>query len=368
MRVVLEQHPVDVGAGVALVGVADHVLAVVPAARAPPRHLRPAGNRRRPGPEAPTPRSLPLSKRAASPGRARVPGSPRARHRRQARERGPRRVARGSPASIPPPPRGATSRRRPAPAPRSTARGSTRAASRVILRPSRPDRAHVQRSTPCLGTADPSGSRRSGGRRTPRHPDARVACLDTRHGRSTAGERRPEVADSVHASLVADSRHSAQGRTTRVPDKGPSPLGAIGHPAYVCYAELGSTSARPEAARRSVSIGRVAGIDIRVHASFPLSALFLAAPPRSPGVVDSLLWLVVIFACVVVHELAHCVGGAPGSVVHEMLLPIGGVSKLEHLPDVSRAAAPCAPARGSSRRAPTSAPGRGHAGASVVAW
>jgi stage IV sporulation protein FB len=86
-----------------------------------------------------------------------------------------------------------------------------------------------------------------------------------------------------------------------------------------------------------MSIGRIAGIDIRVHATFVLLiALFALAgtAPESPGVVGSLLWLVAIFACVLVHELAHCfVGRSRGAVVHEIvLLPIGGVSKLEHLP------------------------------------
>ena len=54
--------------------------------------------------------------------------------------------------------------------------------------------------------------------------------------------------------------------------------------------------------------------------------------------VGSLLWLVAIFACVLVHELAHCfVGRSRGAVVHEIvLLPIGGVSKLEHLPENPR--------------------------------
>ena len=57
--------------------------------------------------------------------------------------------------------------------------------------------------------------------------------------------------------------------------------------------------------------------------------------PEGPGVAISLLWLVLIFSCVVVHELAHCFVGRPrGAVVHEIvLLPIGGVSKLEHLPE-----------------------------------
>ncbi len=88
----------------------------------------------------------------------------------------------------------------------------------------------------------------------------------------------------------------------------------------------------------SFRLGRIAGIEIRVHVTFfLLVALFVFAGTQagSPGVVSSLSWLVVIFSCVVVHELAHCVvGRARGAVVHEIvLLPIGGISKLEHLPE-----------------------------------
>ena len=88
----------------------------------------------------------------------------------------------------------------------------------------------------------------------------------------------------------------------------------------------------------SFGVGRISGIEIRVHYTFfllvPLFALAGSAP-EGPGVAASLLWLVLIFACVVVHELAHCLVGRPrGAVVHEIvLLPIGGVSKLEHLPE-----------------------------------
>jgi Zn-dependent protease len=78
-----------------------------------------------------------------------------------------------------------------------------------------------------------------------------------------------------------------------------------------------------------------------VHATFvflvPLFVL-VGDAPGGPGVPVALAWLVMIFACVVVHELAHCfVGRARGAVVHEIvLLPIGGVSKLERLPDRPR--------------------------------
>ena len=99
---------------------------------------------------------------------------------------------------------------------------------------------------------------------------------------------------------------------------------------------------RPGARRRwSFPIARVAGIQIRVHASFfVLVALFVlaGAAPKGPGVPDALAWLVMIFACVVLHELAHClVGRRRGLVVHEIdLLPIGGMSRLESLPQTPR--------------------------------
>jgi Zn-dependent protease len=90
--------------------------------------------------------------------------------------------------------------------------------------------------------------------------------------------------------------------------------------------------------RLSVSIGHVLGIDIRVHATFLLLvALFALAysAPGEAGVAAGLAWLAVIFACVIVHELAHSlVARRRGGVVHEIvLLPIGGVSKLERLPE-----------------------------------
>jgi Zn-dependent protease len=96
-----------------------------------------------------------------------------------------------------------------------------------------------------------------------------------------------------------------------------------------------------ERRRWSFPIGRVADIQIRVHVSFfLLVALFVMAgvAPKGPGVGAALAWLVMIFACVVFHELAHClVGRRHGLVVHEIdLLPIGGVSRLETFPQNGR--------------------------------
>ena len=88
----------------------------------------------------------------------------------------------------------------------------------------------------------------------------------------------------------------------------------------------------------SFPIARVAGIAIRVHLSFLiLVALFVVAAP-DPGVGSALLsvaWLLAIFGCVVVHEFAHSlVARSRGVGVHEiLLLPLGGVSKMERLPE-----------------------------------
>ncbi len=82
----------------------------------------------------------------------------------------------------------------------------------------------------------------------------------------------------------------------------------------------------------------MAGIDIRLHFTFLLLvALFAVASsgPDGPGLVLGLLWLATIFACVVVHELAHSlVARRRGATVQDIvLLPIGGISRLENLPE-----------------------------------
>ncbi len=78
-----------------------------------------------------------------------------------------------------------------------------------------------------------------------------------------------------------------------------------------------------------------------MHATFFLLVpLFVLAGTRRGARASptSLVWLVTIFACVVFHELAHClVGRRRGLVVHEIdLLPIGGVSRLETFPETPR--------------------------------
>lgn len=78
-----------------------------------------------------------------------------------------------------------------------------------------------------------------------------------------------------------------------------------------------------------------------MHISFLLLVALFALVAPEPGLVGaaaSVGWLIAIFACVVVHELAHClVARSRGGEVEEILLfPLGGVSKLHHLPESPR--------------------------------
>jgi Zn-dependent protease len=75
-----------------------------------------------------------------------------------------------------------------------------------------------------------------------------------------------------------------------------------------------------------------------VHWTFALLIAFLVLVEWSAGaraVVGSLLWIAALFACVVVHELAHCVVARRrgAKVLGIVLLPLGGLSQLESMPE-----------------------------------
>ena len=92
--------------------------------------------------------------------------------------------------------------------------------------------------------------------------------------------------------------------------------------------------------RWSLPLGRIGGIEVRVHASFSVlvALVLLTSGQVEGGAPAALLWLALIFACVLVHELAHCaVARRRGVAVSEiLLLPIGGLSRMERLPEVAR--------------------------------
>lgn len=89
--------------------------------------------------------------------------------------------------------------------------------------------------------------------------------------------------------------------------------------------------------RWSVRIATIAGIDVRVHATMLLLVwlVVLASTGQPGGPAAPLVWLTLLFGSVLVHELAHSlVARRLGVAVKEIeLLPIGGVSKMDRIPD-----------------------------------
>jgi len=101
------------------------------------------------------------------------------------------------------------------------------------------------------------------------------------------------------------------------------------------------TFVRPR--RWSVRLVRVAGIDVRVHTTLAILLAWIAIDPlvagRGPRAAAAALVLVVfVFAIIAVHELAHAlVARRYGVATRDItLLPIGGVSSLERIPERPR--------------------------------
>src|SRR5262245_20493961 len=107
-----------------------------------------------------------------------------------------------------------------------------------------------------------------------------------------------------------------------------------------------SASVRPSAvfARRapmswSLNIGTIAGTAVRVHVTFLLFLGWIFAASWVAGGADAawqgLAFLVLLFACVVAHEFGHIfTARAFGvSTPDVTLLPIGGVARLERIPE-----------------------------------
>jgi Zn-dependent protease/CBS domain-containing protein len=92
----------------------------------------------------------------------------------------------------------------------------------------------------------------------------------------------------------------------------------------------------------SYRIGRIAGTDIKVHLTFLLIVGLWALRGYEggglSGALAGALALLALFACVLLHEFGHVLmarrfGVATPDVI---LLPIGGVARLERIPDVPR--------------------------------
>ncbi|MFY9894297.1 MAG: site-2 protease family protein [Xanthobacteraceae bacterium] len=89
----------------------------------------------------------------------------------------------------------------------------------------------------------------------------------------------------------------------------------------------------------SLNIGSVAGTAIRIHVTFLLllawifGVEYIAAGPQAAW--NGLLFIVLLFLCVLLHEFGH-IFTARGFGIRTpdvILLPIGGVSRLERIPE-----------------------------------
>ena len=89
----------------------------------------------------------------------------------------------------------------------------------------------------------------------------------------------------------------------------------------------------------SLNIGKVAGTVVRVHITFLLFlAWIFAASYASNGAAsawDTLLFMVLLFLCVLLHEFVHIFTARAFGVSTPFvtLLPIGGVAQLERIPE-----------------------------------
>src|SRR5579872_6918569 len=94
--------------------------------------------------------------------------------------------------------------------------------------------------------------------------------------------------------------------------------------------------------RWSLNIGTIAGTAVRVHITFLLFLVWIFAADYASGGPDEawtgLLFMVLLFGCVLAHEFGHIfTARAFGVATPDVtLLPIGGVARLERIPEEPR--------------------------------
>jgi Zn-dependent protease/predicted transcriptional regulator len=93
--------------------------------------------------------------------------------------------------------------------------------------------------------------------------------------------------------------------------------------------------------RWSWKIGKIAGTGIYIHATFLLLILFILFINWHEGKslesgVEGIIFVMAIFGCIVLHELGHALAARHYGIQTRAitLLPIGGLSSLERMPEV----------------------------------
>ena len=90
----------------------------------------------------------------------------------------------------------------------------------------------------------------------------------------------------------------------------------------------------------SWKIGKFSGIDLKIHATFALIIVWVIYNHITAGdglrtTVESLIFVLTIFTCVVLHEFGHALTAKRYGIktLDIILLPIGGVARLERMPE-----------------------------------
>jgi stage IV sporulation protein FB len=89
----------------------------------------------------------------------------------------------------------------------------------------------------------------------------------------------------------------------------------------------------------SLSIGRIAGTEIRIHFTFLLFLIWIFAAGYAAGGTaaawTSTVFIILLFGCVLLHEYGHILTARAFGVATPdvTLLPIGGVARLERIPE-----------------------------------
>ncbi|WP_069307025.1 site-2 protease family protein [Methylobrevis pamukkalensis] len=89
----------------------------------------------------------------------------------------------------------------------------------------------------------------------------------------------------------------------------------------------------------SIPLGRVFGSEIRIHLTFLILLAWIGAVGYAEGgasaALDSVAFVVAVFACVTLHELGHAVAARRYGIATPdiTLLPIGGLARLARMPE-----------------------------------
>ena len=93
----------------------------------------------------------------------------------------------------------------------------------------------------------------------------------------------------------------------------------------------------------SLNIGEYRGIPVKIHATFLLIIIWVAASHWMQGknlqtTLTGIVFVLALFACVVLHEFGHALTAQKFNIKTRdiTLLPIGGVARLERMPDDPR--------------------------------